>query len=637
MLRKNLLKLFAVVASAVVVVAGAGYVLQALRVRTPSGPRIKPVGYFGPRVSINSNGAPYALSNNTTVNVQIFSSVPSAFARQGLLFYNISQGNQWNNSVNDELLNATLLPGNNTTTFFLSPVFDSIAHEWVSLLSRDTGTNYPSLTVEAVKTVMSNGSMSLYQYYNNLPFNPYDVSVASINGTVLSNSSMLSSTGAENWFSGSGVNLSGYSQIYVDNLSLNLPLLFPSVPLQVMPLNSSANESASHSYVENPDLAVASPESCYWAHYYTYPSTTSNTLEKTTYANGTLPLIGAHIGRNADNGNSEIDVGASIIITNDSINLNSNQVYVSSGNSVTTTMSTQPSFSHISNVSTSVSGNSYGAGAISESISEKLGNSFSVSQNRTTAIIGVQGVEYEFQHYSRYTYNYRYYWEEFMCPPYRYPPYLISQTLVSKVYDGNFTIGEIIHVNSTAGLEVQAGYASIWEAWVIQHFLLRDSNGTIQLTDSGNTSSYQAATIWAMTYGWRNAASAYAEAAEALNIFSSALGLGLAIIAAASAANIIDLDSTEAVVITTAASIIAAATAQAGTLLGLFSSISFISGSVQPINNYWVTNQPLVGAGSNYTMPLYESSGAVTFTLPNGANYFFYAPEDFLNATAIAA
>jgi hypothetical protein len=632
MTHAGLMKLFAVIASVVIIAAGAGYALHVYSRRSVSRPKPKPAGYFGPRVVVYSNSPAVSIANNTTINVQIFSAVPSAFAKTGLSFYSIAQDNQWNNSVNDELLNATMLPGNASTgRFFLSAQFNSIAREWMSLLSPDTGTNYPSLTVEAVKTVVLNGSMLLYQYYNNIPFNPFSLSVISANST------LLASTGLKSWFGGSSVNLSDYSRISLTDISFSLALVFPSVPIQVISANASVNGDMSYLDAGTGVPAAASPESCHWAYYYTYPSTTSNTLEKTTYANGTLPLIGAHIGRNADNGNSEIDVGASIIITNDSINLNSNQVYVSSGNSVTTTMSTQPSFSHISNVSTSVSGNSYGAGAISESISEKLGNSFSVSQNRTTAIIGVQGVEYEFQHYSRYTYNYRYYWEEFMCPPYRYPPYLISQTLVSKVYDGNFTIGEIIHVNSTAGLEVQAGYASIWEAWVIQHFLLRDSNGTIQLTDSGNTSSYQAATIWAMTYGWRNAASAYAEAAEALNIFSSALGLGLAIIAAASAANIIDLDSTEAVVITTAASIIAAATAQAGTLLGLFSSISFISGSVQPINNYWVTNQPLVGAGSNYTMPLYESSGAVTFTLPNGANYFFYAPEDFLNATAIAA
>ena len=535
--------------------------------------------------------------------------------------------------MNDELLNATLLPGNNTTTFFLSPVFDSIAHEWVSLLSRDTGTNYPSLTVEAVKTVMSNGSMSLYQYYNNLPFNPYDVSVASINGTVLSNSSMLSSTGAENWFSGSGVNLSGYSQIYVDNLSLNLPLLFPSVPLQVMPLNSSANESASHSYVENPDLAVASPESCYWTYYYTYPSTTSNTLEKTTYAYGTLPLLGVHIGRNADQGNSQIPLSASVNVQNDSIKLSSNQVYSNPSGSITTSMSTQPSFSHLANVTIGSSINQ--SIATPEGISE-LKDNHSYAQNLTTAFVGIQGVEYEFQHYNRYTYNYKDYWADEVCPPYRYPPHLLSQTLISTTYDGNFTIGEIIHVNSTAGLKVTGSPVSIAEAWVIQHFLLQDSNGSVQLNASGSGTGYQSSTIWAMTYGWTNAANAYKEAEDALNIFSTALSLGLAVIAAIAAANAADFDAGEPAVIAAAGGLIAKTISLAATILGQYSSISFISGSTAITATWGFSNYPLFSPGSAYTMPFYESSSGVMLTLPNGNSYFFYAPEDYLNATAIA-
>ncbi len=628
-------KIIAMVLSAVLFVAAVSiYVGTRPKVQTVRAVD-KPVAYFGPRIVIGSNVQGATIGNNTTINVQIYSSVPDAFAKNGIVFHNMSSGNQWNNSVNDELLNATMLPGNNSTgKFFLSPQFNSIAEEWMSLLSKDTGSNYPSLTVEAVKTVESNGSLHLYQYYNNLPFNPFVLSVVSANSTVLSNSTLLSSTGLESWFNDSGVNLSNYSNVYLANLNFNLTLLFPSVPLQVIPVNSSASESPSYSNSGTSNLSVSSPESCYWIYYYTYPSSTSNTLEKTTYANGMLPLLGVHIGRNADQGGSEVDIGTTISIASDNISLNSNQVYVSSSGSTTTTMGTQPSFTHLANASASTSGNGYGA--IPLGIDEKLGNNFSVSQNRTTAFAGVQGVEYEFQHYNRYTYDYKDYWADEVCQPYRYPPHLLSQTLISKTYDGNFTIGEIVHINSTAGLQVQAGYASIWEAWVIQHLLLQDSNGTIQLTDSGNTSSYQAATIWAMTYGWTNAGSAYAAAANALNIFSSALSLGLAIISVAAAANVIDLDSTEAVVVSTAASIIAATTAQAATLLGLFSSISFVSGSRQIINTYWLTNQPLIGSGSNYTMPFYESSYPVTFTLPNGASYLFYAPEDYLNATGIA-
>lgn len=591
----------------------------------------KPMADFGPKVSVSFDGtAP--LGNNTTICVQMYSPVPDAFVRTGMRIYNTTPANQLNNSVNDELLNVTLQPENNTTAFFMTPVFDTIAGQWTHLLSKDTGNNYPSLTVIAVKTVDVNGTIKLYQYYNNLPYNPFELSILHLN-----NSTMQSPSAVE-WFANTGVNTTDYSQIYLANLNFELALVFPQQPLEVIhSVGSGSNSTALSMRTAMKRLATAD-SSCYTWYSYSYSNTTSDTLEKTTYANGTLPLIGAHIGRNADQGGSLVDIGASVTITSDNISLNSNQVYVPSSGTTTTTMSTQPSFAHLANVSVAASGNSYAA--IPRNLSESNGNNFSVSQNRTTAFAGVQGVEYEFQHYNRYTYEHKYTYYNRCCDNYPYgtvcyPPKLVSSSVIKTTYDGNYTIGEIIHINSTAGLEVQAGYASIWEAWVIQHFLLQDSNGTIQLTDSGNTSSYQAATIWAMTYGWTNAGNAYAEAVNALNIFSSALSLGLAIISVAAAANAIDLDSTEAVVVSTAASIVAAVTAQAATLLGLFSSISFISGSHQVTNAYWVTNQPFVGSGSNYAMPFYESSGAVTFTLPNGNSYLFYAPEDYLNATAI--
>ena len=628
------MKLFAVIASVVIIAAGAGYALHVYSRRSVSGPKPKPAGYFGPRVVVNSNSPTGIIDNNTTINVQIFSAVPSAFAKTGLSFYSIARDNQWNNSVNDELLNATMLPGNASTgKFFLSTQFNSVAKEWMSLLSLDTGTNYPSLTVEAVKTVVMNGSMLLYQYYNNIPFNPFSLSVVRANSTVLSNSTLLASMGLESWFSGSNVSLSNYSQISLTNIGFNLTLVFPSVPIQVISANASANGDMSYFHAGSLVPAVASPDSCYWTYYYTYPSTTSNTLEKTTYANGTLPLLGVHIGRSADQGNSQISIGASVNVQNDTIKLSSNQVYSNPSGSITTSMSTQPSFSHLANVT--VGSSISGSIATPEGISEKLGDNHSQAQNLTTAFVGIQGVEYEFQHYNRYTYNYKDYWADEVCPPYRYPPHLISQTLVSKTYDGNFTIGEIVHVNSTAGLKVTGSPVSIAEAWVIQHYLLHDSNGSVQLNASGSGTEYQSSTIWAMTYGWTNAANAYKEAEDALNIFSTALSLGLAVIAAIAAANPLDFDAGEAAIIAAAGGLIAKTISLAATILDQYSSISFISGSTAITTAWYFSNYPLVSPGSNYTMPFYESSSGVMLTLPNGNSYFFYAPEDYLNATSI--
>jgi hypothetical protein len=240
------LKLIAIVLSAVLIIAAVSLYAIAVYSSINSKKVNKPVAYFGPRIVIESNEDGAAIGNNTAINVQIYSAVPDSFVKNGISIHSIPSGNQWNNSVNDELLNATMMPGNNSTgTLFMPPLFNSIAEEWVPLLSRDTGTNYPSLTVEAVKSVELNGSIQLYQYYNNLPFDPFNLSIVSANSTVLSNSTLLSSTGRERWFNGTGLNPSDYSEVYFTNLSFNLRLVFPSTPLQVIPMGSQASEAAS--------------------------------------------------------------------------------------------------------------------------------------------------------------------------------------------------------------------------------------------------------------------------------------------------------------------------------------------------------------------------------------------------------
>jgi hypothetical protein len=343
-----------------------------------------------------------------------------------------------------------------------------------------------------------------------------------------------------------------------------------------------------------------------------------------------LPLQGVHIGRNAEQGNSMIVFSGGITVVDDSINLASNHVYSSPSGSITTTLSMQPSFIHFSKV--------MGSNALNESIappegvSELLDNS-SYAQNLTTALLGIQGVKYEFQHYSRYTYSYRDYWVEEVCPLYRHKPHLLSQTLLSTTYDGNFTIGEIVHVNLTGGLEVFAHPVSIWDAWVMQHYLLLDSNGGVQLNVSGSGSGYQSSTIWAKTYGWTNAVKAYREAEHALDVFPAPISLGLAITATSAAASSSDFDA--ASIVTVAGGVIARIISLAPKVLGQFSSVGFISGKMAMSSIWGLSNNPLFGSGSNYTMSFYESPGRVMFTLPVGNSYFFYAPEDYLNATAI--
>jgi hypothetical protein len=606
---------------------------------TPSGPVAKPTGDFGPKVLVSGTGNAGALSNNTTINIQIFSAVPAAFESPGTTFqapglhiYNLSAQSPWNNGVNEELLNATILPQNNTTAFFLAPTFDTIDQQWIALLSHDQGRNYPSLTIEAVKTVEANGSLYLYQYYDNLLYDPSSLQVVSLNGTLLAG-------GAATWFNGTGVDPYSYSVVTVATMAFNLTLDFPSTPMQVAALpTAGARVTASGTIPPgaHPTLCLTADDFCTTTYKYVYYNSTVSTLLKTSYANGTLPLLGVHIGRNADSGGSEISLWASVTVLNDTIDLNSAQPYVNAHNETTTTMSTTPSFTHTANVSVGLSGNSYDA--IPTGISEKLGNNESVSQNRTTAFVGINGVEYEFQHYNQSTYEHEQEWKDTLCctgTTCHSSRTLLWDKVIKTTYDGQYTSGGIIHVNSTAGLEVQAGFQSIWTAWVIQHTLAAASNGSLTLTTSGNDSSYQAATIWAATTGYLNASNAYQQAAGALAMFSTAIGLGLAIVDASAAANGVDLDATETVVITASLGLIADTLGMTALILSDFSSISAITGTQAVVMGYGFSNVPEVGSGSAYTMSFFESQSLVRFTV-NGNTYLFFAPEDYLNATTIA-
>lgn len=597
-----------------------------------------PAGTFGPKVNLANGTSPAEplVANNTTISIQVFGAVPTAFETpgtsyqaSGILSYPVGPSAQATNPADDELLNVTLLPQNYTTAFFLSPSFDIIAQDWALLLAHDKGTGVPSLSMEAVKTVVENGSIALYQYYNNLPFNPSTLKISTLYPSDPSDN-------ASPVFSGTGIDPASYTQVTVTNLEFDPTLDFPAKPMQVLTQSSTHPSWPALKVASATATPCVSPDtSCTTTYYYTYPVSTSDTLTHTGYANGTLPLLGVHISSNVSSGKSTIVLGASVAASSANIDFSSAQPYVSSSGEVTTTMSTSPSYAPLANISVGISGNGYIA--TPAGISEKLGNNLSDSLNMTTAFVGISGVEYAFHHYNRYTYTYADTWRKVCCPvPPGRPPcrvYLESQTVQSKTYDGNYTVGEVVHVNTTANLQVTAGYQSIWSAQAIQDLLLMDSTGSVTLTSSGTDSSYQAATIWGQTTGYTNAADALETATKTTGAFSSMLGLGLALICALAATNGF-FDSGEGAVIAEAASIAVATTGMITSLLDDFSTITSFASSNLVTFSYWFTNAPQIQPGSNYTMPFYESQHPVGFTL-NGNAYSFYAPVDYLRAASI--
>ena len=602
--------------------------------RLPEPPKLP--GDFGPRLELairSGNGS--IPMNNTTITVQIWSAVPSAFASGGRQLQNISANLQQSNGFEDRLFNWTENGSSPSVprAGFLSPRFDTLAGEWASLLGRDSGSNYPSVTVIGTESVRVGSNLSIYQYYNNLDYNPRNIPVVSVNSTG------LNSTVVESWFNGTGIEPQNYSKLQLTDLELPLQLTFPRTPSEVIPLaNGSAGNGIGGAGESGSGRCpyATTTASCTTTYYSTDPTVTTNTLVHTSFVNGTLPLIGVHIGRNADPGNSLVLLSANVYALNDTIELNSVQTTVWATDQTTSIMSTSPSFLHVANVSAAGSSGQWGASPTS--FSEVHGGyNQSTALNRTTAFAGIQGVEYSFQHYNQTSYNYHDIWEKYCCPG---PTGIIicktslqSHTLTSVVH-GGFTDGAIVNINSTAGLEVKASYEPIAVAWVLQALYSTSHHLEVNLTTSGSESSYQASSLWAQTDGYLSAANAYGRAASILASFSTALGAGLAIVDAIAALNGGDFDASEPAVVTATLGLINLEIGLSANLLSTFSSISAVTGTNAVLLGYGFSNYPVYMSGSSYSMNYFESANPISVSF-DGTSYRFEAPMNYLNATSI--
>ncbi len=624
----------AAVIGALLVVAGLG-LTGGLSTRTHAlaePPKLP--GDFGPRLELAiSSGNGSLPTNNTTITVQIWSAVPSGFASGGMELQNISASRQQSNGFEDRLFNWT---DNGSSTSvpragFLSPNFDTLAGEWAALLGRDSGSNYPSVTVIGTESVRVGSNLSIYQYYNNLDYNPRDVPVVSVNSTE------YNSTAVEGWFNGTGIEPQNYSKLQLTDMELPLQLTFPRTPSEVIPLaNGSAGNGIGGAGESGSGRCpyATTTASCTTTYYSTDPTVTTNTLVHTSFVNGTLPLIGVHIGRNADPGTSEISLWALVFVVNDSIELNSVQTTVSATGQTNSMMSTSPSFLYIANGTAAGSGSAFNANPTN--ITTHSGGNKSTALNRTTAFAGIQGVEYSFQHYNQTSYNYHDIWEKYCCPG---PTGIIicktslqSHTLTSVVH-GGFTDGAIVNINSTAGLQVKASFEPIYVAWVVQALYSTSHHLNVNLTTSGSESSYQAAMLWANTTGYLSAANAYSQAASLLDTFSTSLGLALAVIEAQSAASALGFGADEPAMVAESLDLIATTTGLSANLLSTFSSISAVTGTNAGGSGYGLSDVE-VGTGSGYALQFFESANPITASF-DGNSYSFEAPMNYLNATAI--
>ena len=586
-------------------------------------------GDFGPKISVVVAPGGSGQSNATAITLQVYAAVPSAL--RGLQIDNISSSAQATNGYDDQLLNGTI--AGNSSSFFLTPTFDTVAQEWAGLFQSEQGTNYPALTVEAEKTVSISGSVYLYQYYNNLPFDPFALQVLDVNQSTTATPAILE------WFNGTGIDPEQYSSLTLVNLAFNLTLVFPPTPLQVVapatgarqlpgvPLSAPRTSPKEHSLMEDSPSVTT--------YGYAWSNTTTTTLLRVSYLNGTLPLIGVHFSNGADQGASLIALGGSVSVLNDSLNFDSALVYENLTGELSTTISTSPSFSYVANSTTLGVGNGYSASPTR--ITTNLGNNISQSLNQTSAEVGIPGVEYEFEHFELTTAEHRLEFKSVCSGSGGRPPCQVtylSNSLVRMTLDGNFTISEIADVNTTDGLQVQAGYVPYFADAAVSRLFETFSNGTVTLQPSGTNSSFQGYAIWGDTNGYSAAGTAFARATHALAEFPTAMGIGLTM-ATFNALGPQSFGADEFAAVAVVLNRIAQIIEMSSQAASFFESISYFSGFPEAIGVATsLTSAPAIGSGSPYLMAYYETETPIWFTVASGT-YSFYAPMDYLNATAL--
>ncbi|MGC8727613.1 MAG: hypothetical protein ACP5RG_06405, partial [Thermoplasmata archaeon] len=321
---------------------------------------------IGPKLTLSTIISSGNVTGNETV--QVFSEMPSTVGEFSTTFGNgidISNKNIYNNSAYVELLNATFPYSEKSVNLFLSPVFLTIADEWVSLLGGMQGTQTPSLDIYATLSTIDNGTLYVYSYYNNIPFNPFNVTVSEFNGS-------------SDWFSNSSVNTGDYTTITFANLSLTANISFDmNSPSFVNSINIS-----SPSMIPGTQLSV----------YGGGGGQTGTFYVPLWYKNITLPLplVATHISLNDSNALSYIIDSAAFGKGSVSINLNSNTVSNSTSGTVTNQMSTDPSLNVSAIIYPDASPDVYPA--------DTNINGKTVGSNYTTAMIAIDNATYELIH-----------------------------------------------------------------------------------------------------------------------------------------------------------------------------------------------------------------------------------------------
>jgi hypothetical protein len=481
--------------------------------------------------------------------------------------YNISGLNPYNNTVYIELFNQSYNYIVNNYTVFLSSSFKIVEEQWINYLSSQVGFTEPSLDLIATLTTVENGSVNVYTYYNNILFNPFNITFLNWFGN-----------GTNSWFKGTDINPMQYSEISYSTLYINTNIYFdlksPTMSDKYL-LKTTTNENKK----VNPFYFPGHPSGIYYK------------VVKWTNMTGPLPLIGVHI--NSPSAQSQLVSGASFITGSATLNMNSNMViYSTSSESYKDLMSTTPSLSK--SAPFIISSN----GGPTYPLNFANGNS-----TETTAITYLTNVTYEIVHYNIYQNN-GLYW----------------------IYLGNATEVKITNINTANGFYVKTS----WFPITLNDVLTNMNFSSVSIGNLPPMQSLQGYYVWDSEQGYANAASVYKNISNAIEVFSTSLDLGLAIINVLSATNIVgDINVPE--IVAESIELISAVTALTTKVLSDFSSISFLSSTSITGFGYFISNWPLEPPGTTYTLSDYQSTNEVSFSA-NGQTYYFYAPMNYITA-----
>ncbi len=543
---------------------------------------------FGPKieVSLPSLGNTSSTANVTEV-LQIMGVDPSYISSPGMP---ARGGPNLPPGAFMTLLNQTYYPmhSHGASSVFLNQNFSRILSAWKTMLTDEnqTGQN-ASLDVESSLSILLNGNLSVYTYYNNLPFNPMSLSYVMY--------AYNSSSTSNNWFNNTGITPSAYSSISYVPVAFNVTPSFDlQNPAYVTSLNATTSGGLSTSSGYSPYRMIG----CNPGTYYT------EIWSKVKW--GPLPFITVHINASYPTANNYLAIAESMATSNIELSINSDQTGVTSSGSVTNQMSTSPSWGGTGSFS---AGGKIAQWAAYPQHYPIGGNN--MGANQTTAMIWMQHCEYTITHYNIYNI------------------YFMGQNCYEK-YLGNATSVAITHVNQTNGYYMLGyGFMSIYFYHFMQNLTAGEPVANLGGLAPGN--EIQGGQVWAKSTGYSNAATVMTTITNAALTINTGLGVGLAMICLLAAGNAISFDSDEPEIIADALGLMSSIIGLIAQLVMDFSTISFSTTSSFEGNLYGITSEPQL-TGYTYSLLDFESPNPVSFSY-DGNTYSFNGPSNFVVAS----